>query len=327
MIEKKCNLSRIRDLLNASGMTVHQFCDDAGIGVATYEQTMSGRYSPSIDFIWNVADYFAVPIDYLIGRTDMDFSGAQYSKIFEEFRKNAYEKSMFSRRPAGFPHIPDGHEAPWPYNLINDIFEEEVRWIATDDQLDGLNYVIRLLSKKEAETIYDIYKESKTLNEIAGKFKVTKERVRQIYAKALRKLRSYHFKKFVEDGFRGYDKLQEENRYISMRMKEIQKRRLELAEAEAKKDIPIEDKEMWFNEPLVNVVFPQFDLSVRSTNCLLRAGLDTISKIVRAMNDETILHVRNLGRKSLLEIQCWLKDVGCKYDVETGQWSCGDEFI
>ena len=44
------------------------------------------------------------------------------------------------------------------------------------------------------------------------------------------------------------------------------------------------------------------DLSVRSYNCLRRAGIDSVEKL-RSMTDDELMHVRNLSRKCLYEIK------------------------
>ena len=50
------------------------------------------------------------------------------------------------------------------------------------------------------------------------------------------------------------------------------------------------------------------DLSVRSFNCLRRAGIDTVEKL-RTLTDEDIRHIRNLGRKSVEEIERKLSEL------------------
>ena len=51
------------------------------------------------------------------------------------------------------------------------------------------------------------------------------------------------------------------------------------------------------------------DLSVRSYNCLKRAGINTVEELTR-MTEEDMMKVRNLGRKSLEEVQQKLEEVG-----------------
>ena len=45
----------------------------------------------------------------------------------------------------------------------------------------------------------------------------------------------------------------------------------------------------------------ELDLSVRSFNCLKRAGINTVEDLVSKSEDE-MMKVRNLGRKSLEEV-------------------------
>ena len=51
------------------------------------------------------------------------------------------------------------------------------------------------------------------------------------------------------------------------------------------------------------------DLSVRSYNCLKRAGIHTVEDLTKKSEDD-MLKVRNLGRKSLEEVQQKLVGLG-----------------
>ena len=51
------------------------------------------------------------------------------------------------------------------------------------------------------------------------------------------------------------------------------------------------------------------DLSVRSYNCLKRAGIHTIEDLTKKAEDD-MLKVRNLGRKSLDEVIAKLRSYG-----------------
>jgi DNA-directed RNA polymerase subunit alpha len=51
------------------------------------------------------------------------------------------------------------------------------------------------------------------------------------------------------------------------------------------------------------------ELSVRSYNCLKRAGINTVGELVSRTADD-MMKVRNLGRKSLEEVQAKLKELG-----------------
>jgi DNA-directed RNA polymerase subunit alpha len=53
----------------------------------------------------------------------------------------------------------------------------------------------------------------------------------------------------------------------------------------------------------------ELDLTVRSFNCLKRAGINTVEELVQR-SEEDMMKVRNLGRKSLLEVQQKLAGLG-----------------
>lgn len=58
-----------------------------------------------------------------------------------------------------------------------------------------------------------------------------------------------------------------------------------------------------------SVSIDDLDLSVRSNNCLRRAGINTVGDLVQK-TEEDMMKVRNLGRKSLDEVKKKLSDMG-----------------
>ena len=55
----------------------------------------------------------------------------------------------------------------------------------------------------------------------------------------------------------------------------------------------------------------ELDLSIRSYNCLKRAGINTVSDLVSKTFDD-MMKVRNLGRRSLDEVILKLKSLGLR---------------
>jgi DNA-directed RNA polymerase subunit alpha len=53
----------------------------------------------------------------------------------------------------------------------------------------------------------------------------------------------------------------------------------------------------------------ELDLSVRSYNCLKRAGINTVEELTQK-TEEDMMKVRNLGKKSLEEVQKKLAELG-----------------
>lgn len=64
----------------------------------------------------------------------------------------------------------------------------------------------------------------------------------------------------------------------------------------------------------------ELDLSVRSYNCLKRAGINTVGDLTQK-NEEEMMRVRNLGRKSLKEVVQKLREIGLdlrrSYDMDS----------
>lgn len=70
---------------------------------------------------------------------------------------------------------------------------------------------------------------------------------------------------------------------------------------EAKKAEVLFEKEDTRKEKVLEMSIEELDLSVRSFNCLKRAGINTVEDIINH-TDEDMMKVRNLGRKSLEEV-------------------------
>jgi DNA-directed RNA polymerase subunit alpha len=56
------------------------------------------------------------------------------------------------------------------------------------------------------------------------------------------------------------------------------------------------------------------DLSVRSYNCLKRAGIQTVDELTQR-SEEEMMRVRNLGKKSLKEVKEKLIDMGLGFKI------------
>ncbi len=62
-------------------------------------------------------------------------------------------------------------------------------------------------------------------------------------------------------------------------------------------------------EKILEMTIEELDLSVRSYNCLKRAGINTVGELVRKPEEE-MMKVRNLGKKSLEEVEQKLDELG-----------------
>ena len=179
-------------------------------------------------------------------------------------------------------------ELPWPENLMTEIglkkvFPETGEYAAlTEDQMEGLAYVMGMLKEKEQTVIRLRYEQHQTLKATGEPLGVSGNRVRQVAALAVRKLTNPSRLCYFRDGYQGtldaQERLREETRQA---LKSGDRMRILGA--------------MHIYDAL---------LSVRSTNCLVRAGYKTLGDVVKAMEEDpvSITQVRNLGRNSLREV-------------------------
>lgn len=81
--ERNLSQDKVGTLLNLGGRTI-----------GNYEK---GKRMPSLDTLVNIADFYEVSIDYLLGRTDNRRINSATSEmsIFEKFPKEAYKDVKF----------------------------------------------------------------------------------------------------------------------------------------------------------------------------------------------------------------------------------------
>ena len=189
----------------------------------------------------------------------------------------------------------------WPYNLTYEIFSE----IKHIDVSVFTQIIKEELKEKEADVIFCYYKDGMTLDEIGEKYSVGKERIRQIKAKAVRKLKyPPRVKRYILYSYECVSELQNK---ISGLQKIVLGEDAAATEAE---------------EPTIDLL----KLSVRSYNCLSRYAWKKfrqkelyISQLTD-MTAEEVANIRNIGKRSFMEILYALKKYGnlglkdCCYD-------------
>ena len=151
-----------------------------------------------------------------------------------------------------------------------------------DDQMDGMAFAMEQLTDRERVVLLLRYKEHKTLDDTATYFNVTKDKIRRIIAKSIRKLRHESRIPYYRDGYQATLDMQEA-------MKEQKLKNL----SEQIREIQIRD----------------LKLPVRTCNSLIRAGYTTIGDIA-VTDPEKIKDVRDLGAKSYAELQEILQGYG-----------------
>ena len=86
---------------------------------------------------------------------------------------------------------------------------------------------------------------------------------------------------------------------------------VELSEKASETDFMIEADDDSQSRKL-EMSIDELDLTVRSYNCLKRAGINTVQQLSEK-SEEDMIKVRNLGRKSLKEIKEKLEDMGLSF--------------
>ena len=89
---------------------------------------------------------------------------------------------------------------------------------------------------------------------------------------------------------------------------------IDLSEAAKNTQVMIE-KEEYKKEKILEMTIEELELSVRSFNCLKRAGISTVEDLTNK-TDAEMMKVRNLGKKSLEEVIAKLHSLGLDFAKE-----------
>lgn len=324
---------RLSELMEMSGVTNETLSKATNVGISTIVQMKGGRYPMHADILCKVADYFAVPTDYILGRCEL---GKTYKADMKKLYEESYEKYLKVKLKRGkkIENDQSAIESTYPYNLLEAIYVTDPLGITefvplSDEQLEGLNYAVtNTLTEREQHFIKRHFEEYATLDDIANEEHIGRERVRQIIARALRKLRHPSRFNYIRYGINAAK--------INIYMKELERKKEQIEELEAyieaHKDL-FKPKEVPDNLPSVSnnlpygFVLDDLNLSVRSYNCMVRSavyngyeladlrGSMPVSYVEDLFVDDKILKVRNLGQKSLYEIANRLKELG-----STSKW-------
>lgn len=189
----------------------------------------------------------------------------------------------------------------YPFNLALEIFGGDERF--KDLLPEYLKEIVDTeLTERETKCIHLRFEDLKTYDEIAAEFNVTRERIRQILAKAIRKLRHPHrATKYIAVPKYEYNMLQQENASLKSYLAEIEKSLNLPSDEDPFVVLP------FFSKPII-----EMDLSVRSYNCLTRTGKFKRYGDFQNYKVSDLMKIRNLGRRSFDEIISKLDEIGFK---------------
>ena len=84
------------------------------------------------------------------------------------------------------------------------------------------------------------------------------------------------------------------------------------------------DEEVLHMRQLLKTKLVDMDLSVRALNCLKSAEVETLSELV-VFNKTDLLKFRNFGKKSLLELEDLLANLGLSFSMDISKYKLDKE--
>ena len=194
----------------------------------------------------------------------------------------------------------------YPKNLLSQVFVNGLPTDLPDDITLVLEYIIqKTLTEREGRVLDMRYKRYMTMAAIGEEYGLRAERIRQIEAKAVRKLRHPSRSRYILMGMEGYinylrdTAVEERLREYKKEIISLEKKIAELTDTEYE-----EEKNELENAPLA-----ELDLSVRTFNILYRAGYSTVKELLDA-DAEKIVSLPNLGLKNFSDLINVLSEKG-----------------
>lgn len=206
----------------------------------------------------------------------------------------------------------------YPENVI-DAMGVDLRAIS-EDVADKITSYYVILADRTERCIVEHFQNHKTLEEISQMCGVTRERIRQIICKGLRKLKHHILRLDKENYNEECKKLYEES--LLRQEKELSEYRQKLVEMFKEKGIYDVEAKITFGNVKVNnpietpyedLPIADLDLSVRTYNCCRRYHLNNVGDF-KGLTMTDIMKIRNLGRKSAKELVEKLNRAGVYID-------------
>ena len=194
----------------------------------------------------------------------------------------------------------------YPKNLLSQVFVNGLPTDLPDDVTLVLEYIIqKTLTEREGRVLDMRYKRYMTMAAIGEEYGLRAERIRQIEAKAVRKLRHPSRSRYILMGMEGYINYLRDTA-VDERLREYKKEIVTLEKKIAElTDTEYEEEK---NE-LENAPIAELDLSVRTFNILYRAGYSTVRELLDA-DAEKIVSLPNLGLKNFSDLIDVLSEKG-----------------
>lgn len=199
----------------------------------------------------------------------------------------------------------------WPYNLAYAVYDD-LNFAVCIDPKALIDITDKDLNERESKLIHLYYENGMTYDEIANEIERTRERVRQVIAKGLRKLK--HPSRSNCYSLQSWTKLSELIKENESSKKEIAVLKLEYANLEdrIKKFYGSEEYQKFAQKILIEEFMDSYidilELSVRAYNCLTRYSRRNLDKQymtvkeLTSMTLEDVQGIKNIGQRTIEEI-------------------------
>ena len=269
--------TNLQKLIDESGSTVAMVAKYASLTVKQLHDYLAQKTCPSVPALCKLADLFAVPLDYLVGRcseSEAETFFKTWKGSYGDLQRIRYE-DLLLRQCEGV-NVPKGYDLPWPYNLYEKIFSKPCDHVLSLDEFDGIEYVLNGLPDNLEQVIRMHYQEYLTCASIGKKLNFHRETIRAKISDAIRVIRQPAFIGYIQDGKMKHAELIEGNKQIK-------------------------------------ATITSLNLSARAYNALIHAKVLYIDDLVKSIESGDLIKNRTIGTKTYNEI---IENVNQRYGYE-----------
>lgn len=258
--------TNLQKLIDESGTTVAMVAKQCGFTFHQLQKYLREETCPSVIALCKLADVFAVPLDYLVGRCsekEAETFFKTWKGSYGDLQRIRYE-DLLLQRIEGF-EIPQGYDLPWPYNLYEKIFSKPCDHVLSLDELDGIEYVLDDIPDNLEQILRMHYQDYIPCAGIGRKLKFHRETIRAKISDAIRLIRQPALIGYIQDGKMKHIELVEGNKQV---------------------------------KPTIT----SLSLSARAYNALVHAKILYIDDLVKSIEKGDLIKNRTIGTKIYNEI-------------------------
>lgn len=204
------------------------------------------------------------------------------------------ELEALKNKDYNFIQLTKYHNKNYVMNVYNDLFDIYINEVKNT-----------VLTELEADIILSLFKDEENFIEMSKKYKLTRERVRQIFHASIDKIKLNVTT--TTSKLKIYDELIKENQFLKQKLDYIENLIEEDDELDSvRKKI---NKIKAIPDKTLNIKLEDINFSKRTLNCFRNYKIYTIQDLLKYSRKD-LLSFRNLGEKSSKEIYLLLRDKG-----------------